>query len=122
MGRIEITGAMQSHRQPVELMDMIVARAAQRGVDVVRTAPNQADFRRGSQAALRLKGAMFTRVDQFPVVAVIRCDHAPHGSDVVINSLDDLGVGIRLGFTKKYSEAVRDFGALLSNIVNEVNQ
>lgn len=121
MARIEITGALQSPRQPVELMDLIVARAVTCGIEVVRTAPNQADFRRGSQAALRFKGAAFTSINQFPVVAVIRCDAAPHGSNVVINSLDDLGVGIKLGMTKKYSEAVRDFGALLTNIVNEVN-
>jgi hypothetical protein len=102
-------------------MDLIVARAVTHGIEVVRTAPNQADFRRGSQAALRLKGAMFTRINQFPVVAVIRCDAVPHGSNVVINSLDDFGFGTLIGATKKYSEAVRDFGALLSSIVNEVN-
>jgi hypothetical protein len=119
MGRIEIGGAIPSPRQPVELLDRIVALAVQYGIDVVRTSPNQADFRRGSQAALRLKGAMFTRVDQFPVIAVIRCDSTPTGSNVIINSLDDLQVGVRLGMTKKYTEAVRDFGAVLSGIVNE---
>lgn len=102
-------------------MDLIIARAVTHGIEVVRTAPNQADFRRGSQVALRLKGAMFTSINQFPVVAVIRCDALPHGSNVVINSLDDLGFGAMLGMKKKYSEAVRSFGALLSSIVNEVN-
>ncbi|MEY4080855.1 MAG: hypothetical protein RL430_1285 [Actinomycetota bacterium] len=121
MARIELMGTIPSHLGPVDLLNQVVNSARMRGIEVIQTAPNQAEFRRGSQAALRIKGALFTRLDQFPVVAVIRCDQTPTGSNAVINSLDELIVGLRFGMRGKYTEAVRDFGAFLSTLIGEVN-
>lgn len=121
MARIELLGSLPSQLSPTDLMDRVCHIAASRGIEVLRSAPNQADFRRGSQLALRFKGAIFTNVEQFPVVAVIRCDPTATGSIAVINSLDDLGFGLRVGMRNKYTEAVRRFGALLSSFVAEAN-
>lgn len=110
----------QSSLEPNDAIDRIVAAASARGIEVQRTAPNQADFRRGSQAALRIKGAMFTQIEQFPVVAVIRADSSASGTQLVINSLDELIIGAKLGMNKKYTKAVEDFGVLLFNLAREV--
>lgn len=121
MGQIELSATLTSSMKPVELMNKVCALAGDQGITVARVAENQADFRRGSQVALRIKGGIFSKISDFPVVAVIRCDETPSGSNVVIRSLDDLGVGTRLGMTKKYTEAVREMGSLLAQIVNRAN-
>ena len=114
-----MTGTVQSAVPPFELTNRIVLLAQQRGISYVQVADNQIDFRRGSQAALRLKGAMFTKPIEFPVVAVLRCDSLGEGSNVVINSLDDLGVGLKLGTVKKYEIAVREFGEIIAGLVTD---
>ncbi len=78
-----------------------------------RTAPNRIDVRRGSQAALRRKGASFTSIDQFPVVACVQADPVADGTQVSLRCLDDLGVGTRLGMRRRYSAAVEDFADLV---------
>jgi hypothetical protein len=52
---------------------------------------------------------------------VVRCDETPTGSSVVIRSLDDLGIGLKIGMQKKYSEAVRVFGEMLAQMVDNIN-
>lgn len=121
MSRIELIGSLPSPLAPSDLMDRLCHLASLRGIEVHRSAPNQADFRRGSQFALRFKGAIFTKPEQFPVVAAVRCDPAPQGSTAVINSLDDLGFGLRIGMRTKYTESVRIFGALLSSLISEAS-
>lgn len=121
MGQIELSATMPSTLKPADLMNRVCSLAVQQGFEVTRVAENQADFRRGSQAALRIKGGIFSKISDFPVVAVIRCDETPTGSNVIIRSLDDLGVGTRFGMTKKYTEAVREFGSLLAQMVNSAH-
>jgi len=84
---------------------------------VHRASPTQLDIRKGSEAALRLKGAPFTKAEQFPVVAAIECTETESGSLVRINVLDDLGPAIRLGMKKKMEEAVN---LLAREIVTEI--
>ena len=95
-----MAATVQSVLPPFELTNRMMLLAQQRGISCTQVANNQIDFRRGSQAALRIKGALFTKPSEFPVVAVLRCDPLGEGSNAVINSLDDLGVGIKLGTVK----------------------
>ena len=97
-----MAATVQSVLPPFELTNRMMLLAQQRGISCTQVANNQIDFRRGSQAALRIKGALFTKPSEFPVVAVLRCDPLGEGSNAVINSLDDLGVGFKLGTVKKY--------------------
>lgn len=109
-----------SSLEPSIAIDRIVAAAVDRGIHVQRTSQIQADFRRGSQAALRIKGALFTQIEQFPVVAVVRADVSLEGSQLVINSLDEMKIGAKIRMNKKYTAVVEDFGALLLNLAQEV--
>jgi len=117
MSRIEMMATVQSVLPPIELVNKILVIANQQGIKLTQVAENQIDFRRGSQASLRIKGALFTKSSDFPVVTVLRCDALGTGSNVVINSLDDLGVGVKLGMTKKYHAAVQEFGAIIAGLV-----
>ena len=112
---------MHSPRPPNEVISRLCRIAESNGITVIQVAENQADFRRGSQVALRLKGGIFSKISDFPVVAVVRCDATPSGSSVVIRSLDDLGFGLKIGMEKKYSEAVRVFGEMLAQMVDSIN-
>ena len=114
-----MTGTVQSVLPPLELVNRILQLAQQRGMSYTQVAQNQIDFRRGSQAAIRLKGAIFSKTSEFPVVAVIRCDPQGAGSLAVINSLDDLGFGLKIGITKKYETAVREFGEIMAGLVTD---
>ena len=112
-----MAATVQSVLPPFELTNKIILLAQQHGISYTQVANNQIDFRRGSQAALRIKGALFTKPSDFPVVAVLRCDPLGEGSNVVINSLDDLGIGLKLGTFKKYEIAVREFGEIIAGLV-----
>ena len=112
-----MAATVQSVLPPFELTNKIILLAQQHGISYTQVANNQIDFRRGSQAALRIKGALFTKPSDFPVVAVLRCDPLGEGSNVVINSLDDLGIGLKLGTVKKYEIAVREFGEIIAGLV-----
>ena len=114
-----MSATVQSVVPPIELVNKILVLATQQGIKFTQVAGNQVDFRRGSQAAFRIKGALFSKSSDFPVVAVLRCDASGTGSNVVINSLDDLGVGTKLGITKKYSAAVQEFGAIIAGLVTQ---
>ena len=114
-----MTGTVQSVLPPLELVDKILQLAQQRGITFTQVAENQIDFRRGSQAAIRLKGAIFSKTSEFPVVAVLRSDPQGSGSIAVINSLDDLGFGLKIGVTKKYETAVREFGEIIAGLVTD---
>jgi hypothetical protein len=122
MSRIEMTGTVQSVLPPLELVNKILQLAQQRGINFTQVAENQIDFRQGSQAAIRLKGAIFSKTSEFPVVAVLRCDPHGSGSIAVINSLDDLGVGLKIGVTKKYETAVREFGEIMAGLVTDAGR
>jgi hypothetical protein len=119
MSRIEMAATVQSVLPPFELTKRIMQLAQQRGISYTQVANNQIDFRRGSQAALRIKGALFTKPAEFPVVTVLRCDPLGEGSIVIINSLDDLGFGLKLGLVKKYEIAVREFGEIIAGLVSQ---
>ena len=112
-----MAATVQSVLPPFELTNKIILLAQQHGISYTQVANNQIDFRRGSQAALRIKGALFTKPSDFPVVAVLRCDPLGEGSNVVINSLDDLGIGLKLGTVKKYEIAIREFGEIIAGLV-----
>jgi hypothetical protein len=119
MSRIEMAATVQSVLPPFELTNRIMLLAQQRGISYTQVANNQIDFRRGSQAALRIKGALFSKPSEFPVVAVLRCDPLGEGSNAVINSLDDLGIGLKLGTVKKYEIAIREFGEIIASLVTD---
>ena len=119
MSRIETTATVQSVLPPIELTNRIMQLAQQRRISFTQVANNQIDFRRGSQAALRIKGALFTNPSEFPVVAVLRCDPLGEGSNAIINSLDDLGIGLKLGTVKKYEIAVREFAEIIASLVKQ---
>jgi hypothetical protein len=119
MSRIEMTATVQSLVPPIELVDKILLLAKQQGIKFTQVAVNQVDFRRGSQAAIRIKGALLSKSSDFPVVTVMRCDVLGTGSNVIINSLDDLGIGLKLGVTKKYNVAVREFGEIIAALVTQ---
>ena len=114
-----MTATVQSVVPPFELTNRVIVLARQHGISYTQVANNQIDFRRGSQAALRIKGALFTKPSDFPVVAVLRCDPLGEGSNAVINSLDDLGIGLKLGTVKKYEIAVREFGEIIAGLVSK---
>jgi len=117
MSRIEMSATIQSVLPPIELTNRVVQLAQQRGIKFAQVAENQIDFRRGSQAALRIKGSMFAKSTEYPVVSVLRCDQLNEGSNAIINSLDDLGFGLKIGMTKKYEAAVREFGEIIAALV-----
>ena len=119
MSRIEMTATVQSVLPPFELTNRIMLLAQRHGISYTQVTNNQIDFRRGSQAALRIKGALFTKPSEFPVVAVMRCDPLGEGSNAVINSLDDFGVGFKIGAVKKYEIAVREFGEIIAGLVSQ---
>jgi len=121
MTQIEFSATMHSSRPPSEVIVRLCQLVGSNGISAIQVAENQADFRRGSQAALRIKGGIFSKISDFPVVAVVRCDETPTGSSVVIRSLDDLGIGLKIGMQKKYSEAVRVFGEMLAQMVDNIN-
>lgn len=112
-----MSAVIQSVVPPIDLTNRVLRLAQQQGIKNVQVAENQIDFRRGSQAALRLKGAMFAKPTDYPVVAVLRCDQLNEGSNAIINSLDDLGFGLKFGMTKKYEAAVREFGEIIAALV-----
>ena len=114
-----MTATVQSVVPPFELTNRVIVLAQQHGISYTQVANNQIDFRRGSQAALRIKGALFTKPSDFPVVAVLRCDPLGEGSNAVINSLDDLGIGLKLGTVKKYEIAVREFAEIIASLVKQ---
>jgi hypothetical protein len=55
------------------------------------------------------------------VVSVLRCDKLNEGSNAIINSLDDLGFGLKIGMTKKYESAVREFGEIIVSLIAEAS-
>lgn len=122
MGQIELSAVVASSTEPRVLITKLCELATTAGVKAVRVSDNQADFRRGSQASLRLKGGLIAKVSDFPVLAVVRADEVSGGSSVFIRSLDDLGFGLRAGMKTKYTEAVRQFGELLASIVRSVDR
>lgn len=93
--------------------------AQHQGLKAQRVSTNQVDIRRGSNAALRLKGAIFTKPEQFPVVAAISATANEGSTSVHINVLDDLGPAIRTGMKKKMQAAVDSFLASLVSHVTE---
>jgi len=107
-----------SDSPPGEVLGQLQQWAERSGMSVNRVSPTQLDIRKGSEAALRLKGAPFTRAEQFPVVAAVECTTTSSGSLVKVNVLDDLGPAIRLGMKKKMQEAVDLLGR---EIIAEVN-
>jgi len=84
-----------------------------------RVSPTQVDIRRGSNAALRIKGAIFTKPEQFPVVAAISATSNEWATTVHINVLDDLGPAVRTGMKKKMQAAVDSF---LASIVSHLKE
>ena len=56
-----MAATVQSVLPPFELTNRMMLLAQQRGISCTQVANNQIDFRRGSQAALRIKGALFTK-------------------------------------------------------------
>lgn len=61
----------------------------------------------GSQAALRLKGAMFCKPEEFPIKVEVRL--AARGesvTDVWVEVRDDFGFGIKTGIRKRYRQAI----------------
>ena len=121
MAQIELSASFPSVHPTEYTIERLCQLAETEGFKVSRVAPNQADFRRGSQAALRLKGGLIAKIGDFPVVAAVRCDPALSGCTVVIHSLDDLGFGLKFGMRKKYTEAVRTFGETLAGMVGYIN-
>lgn len=119
MARIDLSTQLNVPADPVGTMENLCRLAWSRGVGVTRTAPNQADFRRGDQATLRLVGGMFVGVEDFPVIAVVRCDPAPSGTLVTVRALDDLGFGFKWGMRSKYVRAVTEFRDLLAALAVE---
>ena len=64
---------------------------------------------RGSQVALRVKGAMFSSIDEMPVEVQVFFQAAGQGSAIHIRGADDLQFGLRIGMRTKYTNAVNDF-------------
>ena len=121
MSRIEMAITVQSALPPTELVKRVLQLSQQRGIKFTQVAENQIDVRRGSQAALRIKGGIFSKSSDFPVVTVLRCDPSDNGTNAVINALDDLGFGLKLGMEKKYQTAVREFGEIIANLIAEAS-
>ena len=91
---------------PEGLLEALEQWAIGKGMRANRASADQLDIRRGSEAAVRLKGGMLSRVEEFPVVASVKCQVCPTGSKVSIDVLDDLGFGSRVGMKSKMQQAV----------------
>ena len=109
MGIIETFRQGSSPMQPVQAADYLCAMAAQWQMRVQRISATQVRVFRGSQVALRLKGAMFTSIDEMPVEVQVFFQAAGHGSAIHIRGADDLQFGLRIGMRNKYTNAVNDF-------------
>ena len=64
---------------------------------------------RASQVALRMKGAMFTSIDEMPVEVQVFFHGAGHGSAIQKRGADDLQFGFRIGMRTKFANVVNDF-------------
>ena len=120
MARISFERTAQSALPAPRAIVELNQQAELRGWKVAHVLGNQLDIRRGSQAALRLKGGWLLRIDAFPVVASVRFDSNNSGCTVIINSLDDLGPGMMLGMKQKYVQAVSGFGDEIEAIVKSI--
>jgi hypothetical protein len=78
----------------------------------------------GSQAALRIKGGMFAKLDEFPIEVEVRLAATEAGTTSVwVEVRDDFGFGSKFGAMKKYKQAidmrmddfVRSFGVVDTN-------
>lgn len=109
MGIIETYRQGSSPMQPVQAADYLCAMATQWQMRVQRISATQVRVFRGSQVALRLKGAMFSSIDEMPVEVQVFFQAAGQGSAIHIRGADDLQFGLRIGMRTKYTNAVNDF-------------
>jgi|GEM_PF-2875061 len=109
MGIIETFRQGSSPMQPVQAADYLCVMATQWQMRVQRISATQVRVFRGSQVALRLKGAMFSSIDEMPVEVQVFFQPAGQGSAIHIRGADDLQFGLRIGMRNKYTNAVNDF-------------
>ena len=109
MGIIETFRQGSSPMQPVQAADYLCVMATQWQMRVQRISGTQVRVFRGSQVALRLKGAMFSSIDEMPVEVQVFFQPAGQGSVIHIRGADDLQFGLRIGMRNKYTNAVNDF-------------
>ena len=109
MGIIETFRQGSSPMQPVQAADYLCVMATQWQMRVQRISATQVRVFRGSQVALRLKGAMFSSIDEMPVEVQVFFQPAGQGSVIHIRGADDLQFGLRIGMRNKYTNAVNDF-------------
>lgn len=113
MGTIETLRSGYVDLPPLVATDALCRVAEQQGIRVARVDSQQADLRRGSQAAIRLKGARLVKPPEIPVVAAVRFEPTGQGAFVNIRCVDDLGFGVRLGGIKRMTVGVEEFGDLV---------
>mgnify|MGYP006279656547 CR=1 FL=1 len=101
-----------------------VVEAAERwlasaGFTVTRPAPDRIEFRRGSQAKLRLLGGAFIAATSLPVTGSVTVRAAAGGpvADVVVS--DDVRIGSRLFMRQKYERLVTETGAVLAGVLTD---
>ena len=109
MGIIETFRQGSSAMQPVQAADYLCTMATQWQMRVQRISATQVRVFRGSQVALRLKGAIFSSIDEMPVEVQVFFQAAGQGSAIHIRGADDLQFGLRIGMRTKYTNAVNDF-------------
>ena len=109
MGIIETFRQGSTPMQPVQAADYLCAMATQWHMRVQPMSPTQVRVFRGSQVALRLKGAIFSSIDEMPVEVQVFFQPAGQGSVIHIRGADDLQFGLRIGMRNKYTNAVNDF-------------
>ena len=109
MGIIETFRQGSSPMQPIQAADYLCTMATQWQMRVQRISATQVRVFRGSQVALRLKGAMFSSIAEMPVEVQVFFQAAGQGSAIHIRGADDLQFGLRIGMRNKYTNAVNDF-------------
>lgn len=90
-----------------ELRASIVSGLRRANVNVVFVERTYIEFRRGSQAAYRLKGAMLCRPDEMPIVGGCQLSETEDGrtrADVTVR--DEHSFGARMGTNKKFDAAI----------------
>lgn len=90
-----------------EVRAAIVSGLTERGVNVVLVERDYVEFRRGSQAAYRLKGAMLCRPEEMPIVGGCRLAATQDGrTRVDVTVRDEHSFGARMGTNKKFDAAI----------------
>jgi hypothetical protein len=106
MARIETRRQVETPLSAAAAKDRLLSVFQARRATVAIVTDDRLEGRTGSQVAIRLKGGLIAKPEEFPVVAAVVLLPGAAGTLVRITVADDLGFGLKTGMTKKYTQAV----------------